>query len=74
MEEMIRTRILTGERKKRYDENFDKAFGKPKVTGEKKTYFNNDGILIKVNHGQGPEKFKIYTDIRADKSQTDGMF
>ena len=75
MEEMIRTRVLTGKRKQNYDENFTKVFGEHKpISKKKKAYFNNDGILIKENYSQGADKFKILKDAQPSKKYTDGMF
>lgn len=79
MEELIRTRVLSGEEKKRYDENYVRIFGDKKPIGMKKAVFNKHGILIRYNYPLGEEKCKIIRPTFSnrngfDPKQMDGLF
>ena len=76
MEELIRTKLLTGESKERFDKNFEKIFGKHKPNWEKRVMKQRDGYKVFINFPQGEEKCKLVGDQgkSIDPKQMDGFF
>jgi hypothetical protein len=73
-QELITTKILKGEEKKRYDENYDRIFKNRKPTGVRREEQHN-GFKVRINYPQGEEQLKILDSKRTSNTKVaGGMF